>query len=476
MGLAQFASLRWSSRRVRSVNTLPKATRLPDPRWWSLPELQPTLSGRDIAGLFRWLQQRQGWSQVDIGHLTGQSQPEVSGILKGRNVTSYDLLCRIADGLRIPRGRMGLSSCIACPDTGRTEGPDEGDDPVRRRDFLSAVGAVAAGGSTEGLERWFPDRGATLARVPDRVGAADVAQLREVTGQLRVLDKRYGGGAALDAARGFAGWAHGMLAADVTDAVGRDLRRALADLHGLVGWSMHDAGRQQLAKQHLMQALVLARQAGEPAFAADLIFQMGRVELHRRQPVEVLRLTGLGLVAAEEARCPSAVAMLYGNDAWAYAQLGDDRGVRSGLARAEEELARVEQPARWAPATNTFLEAGAYAAHCARVYGALAANAEHRRYAEAAVEQAQAALASGNGGRAWRSVVLDRIALAAAQLRAGNREIGFATAYEAADQAATLRSARATERLTDVADAAAAYEENADSRHLRMLVAARTGA
>jgi transcriptional regulator with XRE-family HTH domain len=53
--------------------------------------------------------QRYGISQRRIAALTTQSQSEISEILAGRRVVSYDVLVRIADGLRVPRGWMGLA-------------------------------------------------------------------------------------------------------------------------------------------------------------------------------------------------------------------------------------------------------------------------------------------------------------------------------------------------------------------------------
>ena len=61
------------------------------------------LAERDIAALYRLLK-GEGVTQRQIAALTGQSQPEVSDILAGRKVLSYDLLVRIAVGLGIPRG------------------------------------------------------------------------------------------------------------------------------------------------------------------------------------------------------------------------------------------------------------------------------------------------------------------------------------------------------------------------------------
>jgi transcriptional regulator with XRE-family HTH domain len=65
------------------------------------------LATHDIAAVYRLLQ-RYGASQRAIAARTGQAQSEISEILGGRRVTSYDLLVRIADGLGVDRGAMGL--------------------------------------------------------------------------------------------------------------------------------------------------------------------------------------------------------------------------------------------------------------------------------------------------------------------------------------------------------------------------------
>lgn len=49
-------------------------------------------------------------SQRQIAQLTGQSQSEVSEILKGRRVMAYVVLVRIAEGLGVPRAWMGLTA------------------------------------------------------------------------------------------------------------------------------------------------------------------------------------------------------------------------------------------------------------------------------------------------------------------------------------------------------------------------------
>jgi transcriptional regulator with XRE-family HTH domain len=75
---------------------------------WRRPDMRRALAVRDVAMVFQILQ-RYGISQRRIAASTGQSQSEISEILKGRRVVSYDVLVRIALGLGVPRGHLGLA-------------------------------------------------------------------------------------------------------------------------------------------------------------------------------------------------------------------------------------------------------------------------------------------------------------------------------------------------------------------------------
>jgi transcriptional regulator with XRE-family HTH domain len=66
------------------------------------------LGTRDIATVFRQLQ-RLGLTQRRIADRTGQAQSEISEIISGRQVVTYDVLVRIADRLGTPRGYLGLA-------------------------------------------------------------------------------------------------------------------------------------------------------------------------------------------------------------------------------------------------------------------------------------------------------------------------------------------------------------------------------
>lgn len=89
----------WQAQRRKWIN----------PAVWERHDMRIALAARDIATVYRLLQ-RYGLAQRHIAALTAQSQGEVSEIITGtRRVVSYEVLVRIADGLGVPRGWMGLA-------------------------------------------------------------------------------------------------------------------------------------------------------------------------------------------------------------------------------------------------------------------------------------------------------------------------------------------------------------------------------
>src|ERR1700742_5294348 len=134
--------------------------------------MRDALSGRDVSQIYRLLR-RKGVSQRQIAALTGQSQSEVSEILKGRQVMAYDVLARIADGLGIPRGYMGLAydeatatSVVGPPDDALAEE----DESVKRRRLLSHGAAMLFGTTVLGEEKgeWLP--GVAQTPAPSHIG------------------------------------------------------------------------------------------------------------------------------------------------------------------------------------------------------------------------------------------------------------------------------------------------------------------
>jgi transcriptional regulator with XRE-family HTH domain len=81
----------------------------PAPAEWEDSVMQNLLREHDFAGVFSSLGTR-GCSQVVIAACCGITQPQVSAIAGGkRSVISWELISRIADGLDIPRGYVGVA-------------------------------------------------------------------------------------------------------------------------------------------------------------------------------------------------------------------------------------------------------------------------------------------------------------------------------------------------------------------------------
>src|SRR4051794_1899499 len=85
-----------------------------DHGWWtsgafeSRPMLE-ILHARDVGALFRFLSSR-GWSRAAISGACGLSENRVRALINGQQlVTSFEVLERVADGLGIDRGLVGLA-------------------------------------------------------------------------------------------------------------------------------------------------------------------------------------------------------------------------------------------------------------------------------------------------------------------------------------------------------------------------------
>lgn len=103
----------------------PRPPKVVDEEVWLRVDMRRALARRDIKTVYRILQ-RHGMSQRWIAAQTEQSQSEVSEIVAGRRwVGNYDLLLRIALGLVLPRGWLGLAYDRETDDQFAPDGDDE---------------------------------------------------------------------------------------------------------------------------------------------------------------------------------------------------------------------------------------------------------------------------------------------------------------------------------------------------------------
>jgi transcriptional regulator with XRE-family HTH domain len=410
-----------------------------DPALYERDEVRGVLAVRDIGALYRVLNDS-GVNQRRIAALTGQSQSEVSEILKGRQVMAYDVLVRIAEGLGIPREYMGLSYGNGNAYRGEVEVTDTDDPPegvtdeMLRRHFIAGLAAAAFGRPV--LAGLLDPSPVTVQRVPlpSRLTLRDVTDLRAGTEQLRSLSLRFGGQA--DIVDAVANRAMRLLTVPAHDAVQRSVRSALSELREFAGWCCFDERAYEAAQTHFTDAVRLAREAGDHYGAAYALYHSGCMIEERGYPNDALKVFQLALFTLPKSDDPRVSALGAGlrvDSASALAHLGRADMARSELSAAWDIWQPPQENARggleWVSALverdlGRLDTAEQLAALSVRHWGA-------------------------NGNR--RDAALPAITLAELHVTTGEPN-GLTLAKSAINSVAPLRSVRARERLLPLAD------------------------
>jgi transcriptional regulator with XRE-family HTH domain len=411
---------------------------------WEHPATRRALAQHDLATVYRRLQAA-GVSQRRLAALTGQSPSEVYEILNGRRVMAYDVLARIADGLGIPRGYLGLAydeSTELALDVASACASAAPDERAEVRQLLSDAANVVMGADVDAVAKWWQPVERAQTPMPARVGLVDVVQIEQITAVMRLLDAQYGGGACRDAVTAQARWAQQLLAADYTVDVGTRLHLALADLHNLAGWTSFDVGLFTPARRHFARAIEQAKHSGDASLVANVLYRMGRLHLHRGFLPDALKFFQLGQITAQDAGSELTVAMLCANEAWTYALLGDRAQALKSIHRAEDEFARAEPPT--APVWLRFFGTADLNAMAGMVYAFLPSRREPDL--ALAVDHFTASLAVRSDDTA-RSSVFELTALAMVYLALGDLTEGAARGNAALALTSRVRSIRTVDRL-----------------------------
>lgn len=434
-----------------------------DPRVWERPRMRAALARHEISEVYRLLGAT-GVSQRQIAALTGQNQSEISDINQGRQVQAYDLLARIADGLGIPRGYMGLAYSdtviqrLATPDSTLTHE----DACMERRTFLGLVSKIVMGAALTPAELDLLAVAPQHTPTPHRVGDTDVTQLRILTGALRAYDAAHGGGSCRDAILAHTQWAESLLTAACSDDVRLRLLSAVAEVTTLAGWTAHDLGLAKEARQYLTQAVQTTQEADNPAHSAIVLYYLGRVPLDNGDPVEALKLFQLGQIAAQDSRSATPVAFLLANEAVAYAHLGDSRQAMTALRRAEDEYAHATQEDQHPEFTRLFDHVALNTA-AGRVHSRLGlTDAKHR---DQAITRLNQALADDSNGRG-RQRAFNLTWLAACTLAEGDLASGTQIGNQALDTVREMHSTRLLDHLAPLQAQALRHPHDGDVRQL----------
>ncbi|GAB3159157.1 helix-turn-helix transcriptional regulator [Myceligenerans halotolerans] len=445
------------------------------PAVWERTEMRTALARRDLKQVYELLQ-RIGISQRSIARRTTQSPSEVYEILRGRQVLAHDVLVRIADGLGVPRGYMGVAydeSTESVLDMVVANISTDSSEREEARRMLSHAANMTMEADVADVTSWWQPVERQTAPVPSKVGASDVVQLKSLTATMRVVDYQYGGGACRDAIAAQVRWAQQLLLADATEKTRHDLLVALADLHNLAGWTSFDTGMFTVARRHFSRALEQAKAVGDQSLSANILYRMGRLHLHRGLPHEALRFFQLGQIAAQDSGCGVTTSMMCANEAWAYAMLGERSQMKRSLNRAtaEWEQADRDRAAAWVQ------EFSRSDLHLDAVTGVVLTTGPDVPGTD--MEQAIGHLTHALGRRGpemARSRTFDLTALATAHLRTGDIDEGLRVGHEVVASATTVRSVRTLDRFEPLQTALNDVQQNESTMALQRQLSTLRGA
>jgi hypothetical protein len=341
---------------------------------------------------------------------------------------------------------------------------------VKRRTLLAHAAAVMAGAAVLGADRGPVLPSSAQVPAPGHIGMTDVAQLESTTHDMRALDYQFGGGACQEAIVGQLLWAQRLLRASGTEDVRRRLFRALGDLQNLAGWTTFDVGLLDCARSHFTTALDYAQQSGDSSLLSNIMYRIGRVYLHHGQPHRALQWFVRGQIPAHGCRSKLAVAVLYANQAWAYAMMGNATQATTLLGRSEEELARAD-PAE-APDWAKFYNDTDLYAMIGTVHTEL--SVFDPRHATTAIRAFGQALARYDDSMN-RSQAFTLTMLATSHLRHDDVDYGVEVGHQALALAREVKSQRVSDRMAPLQIEARRQSAHVDSRELSDLIQQHRG-
>ncbi|MFJ4365048.1 hypothetical protein ACIP4S_12945 [Streptomyces chartreusis] len=435
-------------------------------------DLTRALAEHDFSAAFSLIKKWGGLSQNRIAVACQLTPGKVSTIISGhQQVTSFDVICRIADGLRIPGRMVGLADR---PWERQSDAPDPPPQPAARTsddapwepvatvglaanltrsdlvmDRRAATRALASAALTGGalldsLEGWLQPSPATeTTRRRGRIGRREVGELETTARAFRAWDHKFGGGLRRKAVVGQLNEVAGHLEEHQAPAVERGLFQVMAHLSGTAATMAWDSGLQKKAQSYYLLALRAAHASGDAAFGANVLAGMARQMLYTDRPQDALELVHLAQKGAGKTAGARVRAMLHTREAWAYAAMGRGAAFRRATNEATDALADAD------PGEDPYWIAYFDEAELAGVTGGRLldmARSDPQQHAAPAAESIRGALAT-RGNEAGRSYALDLIGLAECHFLMGDMTGAVEQTHRAVGAAARTQSSRVRAQL-----------------------------
>jgi transcriptional regulator with XRE-family HTH domain len=292
------------------------------------------LDQRDVAAALKIFRKWTGATQGQLGALCGMPQSHISEILNGkRRVTSLDVIERLANGLNIPRDRLGLADPARAAEASRSPDPSG----PHRRTVLTAAAAGIVTAADEELEE--------VTRRMQLFAASNVDDpaLHQLDMSIDWVGSRY---ETSDAATVYPialrqrRWVADLMAGHQHPRQRSHLYVIAGKLSGLLGYLAFDLGNELLARAYCNEALGLAQTAGSGDLAAWVRGTQSFIAYYSGRYREALDLARDGQRYAGTG--PASIRLAISGEARTLGKLGDRRGVDEAVGRAVAAHQRVD--------------------------------------------------------------------------------------------------------------------------------------
>ena len=200
-----------------------------------------------------------------------------------------------------------------------------------------------------------------------RVGAGEIAVVRQITQVFGAVDEQLGGGHGLSTVAAYLpDTAAPMLSGRYAeDKIRCDAFSAVAELAWLLGWKHHDLGQEGAAQRYYLLGFQLAMEGDPHAHAAWMMLAVTHQALSLKQPHHCIDLVQGALERARGYADGATEALLHITHARAYAALKERPLAARALLAAEDALSREGEPQ---PAYSALIgpAAGTVDSHTAR--------------------------------------------------------------------------------------------------------------
>ncbi|HEY3140807.1 MAG TPA: hypothetical protein VGJ86_06740 [Acidimicrobiales bacterium] len=333
-----------------------------------------------------------------------------------------------------------------------------------RREFITAAVAIPTAASIDGLDSIAP------ATPPARVGATDIAQVRDAAISVKRGDMRWGGGFGFDAALVSTRRARDLLEARCPERLRPDLFVAVGWLASNTGFMAFDSQRYRDAARLWNVASRCAEDAMNWSLQARVLGCMARQATWLDRPDDAVGLLQRAIDGDRGQLVPTERAMLWALRARACAQMGDAAGAEEAIGSADQWFA-ARRPKE--------CEDRPWVAHYSHehhwgdtglAWHHLAVNSGDPHAVVEAAGRHQAA-ADGHRTDEARSHALSLVALAKLDARVGDLDRGVAAGHRALDAALQVRSGRVREDLVALYEATGKHAARSDVAELRERIA-----